>query len=79
MSSNYEYVNHPTHYNEWSYEVIDMMEKIYGTEQTALWCEMNAYKYAMRMGFKPEENVQQEINKRNWYLNKSKQLKNKTS
>lgn len=73
----YEFVNHPPHYNEWSYEVIDMMEKIYGTENTALWCEMTAFKYAMRMGFKPIESVQQEIDKRNWYLNKAKQLKSK--
>lgn len=73
----YEFVNHPSHYNEWSYEVIDMMEKIYGTELTAMWCEITAYKYAMRMGFKPNDSIQQEIDKRNWYLNKAKELKNK--
>ena len=73
----YEFVNHPSHYNEWSYEVIDMMEKIYGIEQTAMWCEMTAYKYAMRMGFKPTDSIQQEIDKRNWYLNKARELKNK--
>jgi len=73
----YEFVNHPSHYNEWSYEVIDMMEKIYGTEETALWCEMTAYKYAMRMGFKPTDSIQQDIDKRNWYLKKAKELRNK--
>ena len=73
----YEFVNHPSHYNEWSMEVIDMMEKIYGIENTIMWCEMTAYKYAMRMGFKPTDDIQQEINKRNWYLNKAKELKQK--
>ena len=76
-NKSYEFVNHPSHYNEWSYEVIDMMEKIYGTEQTAMWCEITAFKYAMRMGFKPTDSIQQDIDKRNWYLNKAKELKNK--
>ena len=75
--NNYEFVNHPSHYNEWSLEVIDMMEKIYGTENTIMWCEMTAYKYAMRMGFKPTDDIQQDIDKRNWYLNKAKELKQK--
>ena len=73
----YEFVNHPSHYNEWSMEVIDMMEKIYGIKNTIMWCEMTAYKYAMRMGFKPTDDIQQEIDKRNWYLNKAKELKQK--
>lgn len=74
---NYEFVNHPSHYNEWSYEVIDMFEKIYGTELTAWWCELTAMKYAMRMGFKPTDDVIQDLNKRNWYLDKAKELRNK--
>ena len=73
----YEYVNHPSHYNEWSYEVIDMFEKIYGTEMTANWCEITAMKYAMRMGFKPTDDVMQDLKKRNWYLQKAKELRNK--
>ena len=35
MSKHYEHVNHPTHYNAYSVEVIDMMERIYGAESTA--------------------------------------------
>ena len=73
---NYDFVNHPQHYNQWSMEVIDMMQKIYGLENTAIFCEMNAFKYAMRMGFKPTDNIQQDINKRNWYLNKANEIKN---
>lgn len=76
-NNNYEFVNHPSHYNEWSYEAIDMMEKIYGTELAAWWCELTAMKYALRMGFKPTEDVMQDLNKRNWYLKKAKELRDK--
>lgn len=72
--NNYEYVNHPSHYNNYSMEVIDMMENIWGTEKTALWCEMTAFKYRMRMGTKPDNSIQQDIDKEKWYLNKSKSL-----
>lgn len=47
----YEHVNSPSHYNNYSMEVIDMMENIYGTITTAKFCEMNAFKYRMRMGY----------------------------
>lgn len=71
----YEMVDHPSHYNQWSMEVIEMMRKIYGDERTADWCEMTAYKYAMRMGFKPTDDVMQDLDKRNWYLNKAKSIR----
>lgn len=73
---NYEYVNHPTHYNQWKKEVIDMMIDIYGKENTALFCEMNAFKYTMRVGFKPTDNIKQDIDKRNWYLKKKSEILN---
>ena len=73
----YEMVDHPKHYNHYSMEVIDMMEKIWGAENTALWCEMTAFKYRMRMGTKPENPVDQDIKKENWYLDKAKELRNK--
>lgn len=73
----YEYVNHPTHYNKYDVEVIDMMEKIWGTEQTAIWCKLTAFKYRMRIGLKPDNSVQQDIDKENWYLDKYNQLMDK--
>lgn len=33
----YEYVNHPTHYNLYTVEVIDMMIKIWGPKKVADW------------------------------------------
>lgn len=73
----YEMVNHPTHYNNYSIEVIDMMKNIWGTENTALWCEMTAFKYRMRMGTKPENPIQQDLDKEDWYLRKAKELRGK--
>jgi hypothetical protein len=73
----YEYVNHPAHYNNYSMEVIDMMEKIYGIESTALFCEMNAFKYRMRMGTKPDNDITQDLKKEKWYLDKAKELREK--
>ena len=76
MSSetNFDAINHPAHYNEWQFEVIDMMQRIYGKQATGMWCEMTAFKYAMRMGFKPGESPEENLQKRNWYLQKSKEL-----
>lgn len=74
---NYEYVNHPAHYNNYSMEVIDMMERIYGKENTAMFCEMNAFKYRMRMGTKPDNDITQDLEKEKWYLDKAKELREK--
>lgn len=71
---NYEYVNHPDHYNNYSKEVIDMMIDIFGRQNTIKWCEMTAFKYRMRMGTKPDNSIEQDLKKEQWYLNKAKEL-----
>lgn len=73
----YEMVNSPKHYNAYSMEVLDMMIKIWGVEKTITFCEMNAFKYRMRMGTKPENDVEQDLKKERWYLKKAQELKNK--
>lgn len=82
----YEMVNHPKHYNNYDVEVVDMMEKIWGTKATMEWCKMTAYKYRMRMGTKPGEDdtkealqakLMEDFNKEQWYLEKAKELKSK--
>lgn len=73
-NKNYEQVNHPSHYNKYSIEVIEMMRRIYGDTNTALFCEMNAFKYRMRMGNKPENPIQQDLDKEAWYLNKAREI-----
>ena len=70
-----EQVNHPAHYNNYSVEVIEMFRRIYGDEATALWCEMTALKYRMRMGTKEDNPIEQDLAKEQWYLNKMRELK----
>lgn len=69
-------VDHPNHYNNYSVEVIDMMKKIWGAEATALWCEMTAFKYRMRLGLKPDNPVSQDLDKEAWCLARANELRN---
>ena len=75
MEKPYEHVNHPSHYNVFSKEVIDMMVDIWGVENTITFCEMNAFKYKMRLGSKPGQPIEQDLKKANWYLDKAAELK----
>ena len=72
----YEMVNHPSHYNKYDIEVIEMMEKIWGKEACRLWCVMTAFKYRMRLGEKPENPIEQDLKKEKWYLDKAKEYEN---
>ena len=71
----YEMVDHPSHYNQYDIEVIDMIIRIWGPEAAALWCDITAFKYRMRMGTTPDNSIEQDIKKEQWYLNKSKEIK----
>jgi len=72
----YDYIN-PSHYKRYPKESIDMIEDIFGIEKTIDFCIINAFKYRMRMGTKPEEPIERDLEKEIWYLNKAKELKNK--
>lgn len=63
----------PSHYKQYPVEVIDMMISIWGIEQAISYCLMTAFKYRMRLGHKDEMN--QELEKEKWYLNKANELK----
>ena len=67
-----EMVNHPSHYNQYPKETIDMMVDIFGKDAVRQWCVMTAFKYRMRMGLK--DGIEQDFNKEQWYLNKAKEL-----
>ena len=71
----YEMVNHPSHYNQYDIEVIDMIIRIWGPEAAALWCDITAFKYRMRMGTKPDNSIEQDIKKEQWYLNKAREIR----
>lgn len=72
--SDYEYVNHPKHYNNYDMEVIDMMVKLFGAIETISFCKLNAFKYRMRAGTKPGETAEKDIQKEQWYLRKVAEL-----
>lgn len=61
-------VNHPNHYNDFDVEVIDMMERIWGKQEVAAFCKLNAFKYRMRAGLKND--ALEDLKKANWYINK---------
>ena len=65
-------VNHPKHYTQFPLEVIDMMIKIWGKEAVAQYCTINAFKYQMRLTYK--NSTVEDAGKRDWYLNKAKDL-----
>lgn len=71
----YEMVNHPSHYNNSSIETIEKMIRIWGKEQTAMWCEMTAFKYRERIGSKPDNSLEQEMGKIRWYELKARELR----
>jgi hypothetical protein len=70
----YDMVDHPEHYNKYPLETIDIIENIWGTEKTAIWCEITAFKYRMRMGTKPGSSIEEDLKKEAWYLNKAREL-----
>lgn len=74
---NYDYIN-PQHYvQEDGKQTWERMVDKYGLEATAIFCELNAYKYKERMGKKPNEELKREMNKAEWYEKKAKELRNK--
>lgn len=73
----YEEVNHPQHYNNYDVEVIDMMERVFGKEATITFCKLNAFKYRMRAGTKPNQSADKDLKKEQWYLNKKRELEKK--
>lgn len=73
--SGYEMVNHPSHYNRYSIEAVEMARRIWGDEALITASEITAFFYRMRMGLKPENSVQQELNKENFWLDYAKKLR----
>lgn len=72
-------VNHPYHYNHGGMETIDKMIKLYGIEKVKAFCELNAFKYRDRAGYKEvsDMSIARDIHKALWYENKLNELNNK--
>lgn len=67
-----ENVNHPSHYNRGKLECIDIMEDVFGIDETRAFCKLNAFKYIVRAELKGNE--VEDIDKALWYLNKHQEL-----
>ncbi len=65
-------INHPDHYCTGQYECIKVMEEIFGPEEVATYCKLNAFKYLWRCERKFDQ--KEDIGKADWYLKKSLEL-----
>jgi len=74
MKEAYDKEGNATHYKTNRIEVIDMMISIWGEEATMKHCEMNAFKYRMRIGNKVNAPLEQDLKKAKWYEAKAKEL-----
>ena len=70
-----EQVNHPNHYNQGQYECIAVMESIYGIEATMNFCLLCAFKYTWRTN---DKDGIQDIDKAIWYLQKYKEVQERS-
>lgn len=71
-SSDYEYVNHPNHYqfgSESTYEVIKIIEALEMDFHLG-----NTFKYIARAGKKEIDNEIQDLRKASWYLQRKIEL-----
>ncbi len=74
----YDFVN-PDHYKYSDREIWEMQVAIWGPEAYITYCEINAFKYRMRMGKKPGQPHEQDLNKALWYERKATDLRAKIS
>lgn len=69
-----EKVNHPTYYNRYSVEVIEMARRIWGDEAMKTAAEITAFIYRMRAGVKPDNPIEQDLAKEDFWLNYAKKI-----
>jgi len=75
VSESYDHVN-PNHYKNGTKEVWEMMVDIWGVDKYIAHCEMCAFKYRQRLGLKPDQPIQRDLEKAKWYEDKANELRN---
>lgn len=70
----YEMVNHPSHYTRYPIEAVEMARRIWGDEAMYTAAQITAFFYRMRLGLKPENSVEQDLNKEDFWLNYAKMM-----
>jgi hypothetical protein len=73
-SKSYDYIN-PDHYKKYGKEVWEITASIWGKEAYIAHCEMSAFEYRMRLGSKPDQPVERDLKKAQWYEDKAKELR----
>lgn len=71
----YNFIN-PNHYKQRDKETWEQMLEIWGKDAFIKHCEITAFKYIQRLGKKPNNSIEQDLEKARWYLNKAYDLKN---
>lgn len=69
-----ELVNHPDYYNR-EIECIEEMRLVFGDEETAIFCKLNAWKYRYGRIGKPAVDVNTDLQKSDWYMGYFQDLK----
>jgi hypothetical protein len=73
MKQDYDYIN-PEHYQVGDKEVWQMMIDIWGVDAFISFCRLNSFKYRMRLGLKPEQPIERDLEKALWYENMANKL-----
>lgn len=71
----YDQKGNASQYDDHRISTIIQLERIWGTRNTMIWCEMTAFKYRSRMGKK--DSLEKEMVKINWYEFMASHLKDK--
>lgn len=74
MNKEYDFIN-PPHYKRGGKEVWEMMIDIWGVDAFITFCEINSFKYKMRLGEKPDQPIERDLEKAKWYEDKAMELK----
>jgi len=69
----YDHIN-PNHYKQGVKETWEQMVDIFGLESFVTYCKLNAYKYMSRLGKKPDQPIERDMQKATWYLKKLEEL-----
>ena len=72
---NYDYIN-PDHYKYLPKESWEIKLFIWGKEKFIAHCEMSAFDYKLRLGRKPGQSTERDLQKIKWYDDKVKEIKN---
>ena len=72
--NNYDFIS-PSHYKQGSKEVWEMMIDVWGVDAFITHCEMTAFKYRMRIGLKPDQPIERDLEKARWYEAMANKLK----